>query len=140
MARSLTTTTGPNLSSGRWAGDYTGRNSLLPGGAHLNAADAGFVADADGKKYIPSGTIIGRTRAERDAGTGFGPAADADEEFGIVMFDVDDALHLPDCDIYRPGAGLVVYSTFLPVWGTLSAAVQAAIRDRYNVQTLAPEV
>jgi hypothetical protein len=59
-----------------------------------------------GKVYIRSGTLLGRTTAERDADTPYGVAADADDEVFLLVYDVDDALRNPDCELYRPG-GLV---------------------------------
>jgi hypothetical protein len=62
-------------------------------------------------KKLPSGTVIGRTIAERDAGTGFGVAADADDE------------------VYRYNS--VVYENFLPNFAGLSATLKGKIRDKY---------
>lgn len=83
----------------------------------------------DPQKVIPSGTIIGRTIAERDAGTGFGPAADADDEIYIAAFDITDADEVDDVELYRPNS--VVYENFLPGWASASVAVKAAVRDKY---------
>lgn len=122
------------LTAPRWAGDYLNRDSLLPGGARLDAA--AFAADADGRKNVPSGTIVGRTYAERDAGGGFGPVAFTagtavtDEEVYIVAFDVTDAAKNPDVELYRPHR--VVKENFLPGWDALDSAVQDEIRARYT--------
>jgi hypothetical protein len=125
----MLTTTGPTLSSARWQGDYLDREHLVPGGATVDAAQ--FTAGSDGKKYIPSGTILGRTYAERDAGTGYGPAADTDDEFFLVAFDVSDAGDVADVELYRHGS--IVYENFLPVtFSTNSATIQAAIRSAYQ--------
>lgn len=128
MARSMLSTTGPTLSSARWAGDYLNREHLIPGGAKVKAAD--FTAGGDGRKYIPSGTIVGRTYTERDAGNGYGPAADADDEVYIVAFDVSDALDVDDVEIYRPNS--MVYENFLPGWAGASATIKGKIRAAYN--------
>lgn len=128
MARSMNVT-GPTLASPPWAGDFPSRDHLVPGPFKVNAADAGFVADADGRKNIPSGTVLGRTLAERDAGTGFGPAAATDEEVFINYFEVTDALELDDVEMYRPGSQ--VKENFLPGWAGLAAGVQAIVRDLY---------
>ncbi len=120
--------TGPTLASPVWAGDFLDRNALVPGGAKINAADAGFVA-VNGKKPIPSGTALGRTLAERNAGTGFGPAAAADEEVFLLALDVSDALVNNDCELYRPGR--IVKENFLPGFGGLAAGVIAILRDLY---------
>jgi hypothetical protein len=82
-----------------------------------------------GKKNIPSGTIIGRTRAERDAGTPFGAPADTDEEFFLVAFDITDADVVSDVELYRYNS--VVYENFLPDFAGASATVKAFLRSRY---------
>lgn len=110
-----------------WAGDWLDDESIMPGGAKIDAAQ--YAANASGYKVIPSGTVIGRTFAERAAGTPFGIAADADDEVFIVAFDVTDALKKNDVELYRPG--FVVKENFLPDFGTLSAAVKAKIRATY---------
>lgn len=115
-------------SSPVWAGDYLSREHVLPGGSNVVAAD--WTADSDGRKVIPSGTVLGRTYAEREAGTGFGPAADTDDEILIAAYDVTNAVDLTDVELYRPGS--VVKENFLPDWDTLSAAVKASIRANYQ--------
>jgi len=81
-------------------------------------------------KTIVSGTLLGRTFAERDAGTNFGPAADADDEVYIVAFDVYDAAINNDVDLYRYGG--IVKENQLPQWLTMSAALKAKIRANYQ--------
>lgn len=78
---------------------------------------------------VVSGTLIGRTIAERDANTGYGPAADADDEIFLVAFDVVDVSNNPDVDLYRQGG--VVYENYLPVFSALSATLKAKIRSLY---------
>lgn len=116
------------LTSPAWAGDYLNREHLLPGGAKVAAAD--FDADDDGRKPIRSGTLLGRTIAERDAGTALGAAADADEEFYLLAFDVTDALQNNDVELYRHGS--LVKENFLPAFSGLSDALKSAIRDNYE--------
>ena len=128
MSRSMNVST-PVLASPQWAGDTLGRPYLLPGGAKLDAA--AFSAGADGKKRVPSGTIVGRTIAERDASAGFGPAAATDEEIYIVAFDVLDAATLNDVELCRPNAGLVVKENFLPGWAGLAAGVKTLVRAAF---------
>src|SRR5215467_13246178 len=53
-----------------------------------------------GKKFIPSGTALGRTIAERDAGTAFGPAASTDDFVYLLVHDVYDAADNNDVDLY----------------------------------------
>lgn len=127
MSRSMAQV-GPTLASPVWAGDYGSRDHLIPGGAKLNAAD--FTAGADGKKFVPSGTVVGRTIAERDASTGYGPAAATDAETFIIYHDVADALHINDCTLYRPGG--IVKENFLPGFGALASGVKDNVRALYR--------
>lgn len=116
------------LSSPRWAGDFFNREHLLPGGAQLDAAQ--FTADANGRKFVPSGTPVGRTVAERAAGAGFGPAEATDDDFYLTAFDVVDAAFSRDVELYRPGG--IVKENFLPVFATLSQALKDKIRSLYQ--------
>jgi hypothetical protein len=94
----------------------------------LVSGDTGIYAGT-GKKNIPSGTIIGRTRAERDAGTPFGVAIDTDEEIYLTAFDITDADAVSDVELYRYNS--VVYENFLPDFAAASATIKAFIRNRY---------
>jgi hypothetical protein len=128
MARSMTTT-GPTLARPVWAGDFLSRDHLVPGPFKVNPA--GFVADGSGRKHIPSGTLLGRTIVERDAGTGFGPADDTDDEIFLSAFDVVDAVVLDDVEMYRPGSQ--VKENFLPDYATIAAdaPLLARLREIY---------
>jgi len=84
-----------------------------------------------GDKYIASGTLVGRTYTERDALTGFGPASDTDDEYFLVAFDVSDANHVDDVELYRPGG--TVYEQHLPNFAALSATQKGKIRTLYQV-------
>lgn len=202
MPRSMLSTTGPSLSSPRWAGDYLGRDNLIPGGAKVDAtqfpavdavvvtvgaagaaigavsvpvtaltgplpagtqlwfggakvakltaaAAAGAVTltvaalpaalvNADtatyvgtGAVYIQSGTVVGRTLAERDAMTPFGVPADADDELYIIPFDISDAAKNDDIELYRPNN--IVYENFLPAqFAGLSATIKGKLRTLYR--------
>jgi hypothetical protein len=191
----------PNYRS-RWAGDYRGREQLIPGGARLdptafategsvdavvgvagaaqgatsipvaalsgpipngtvlrfsvdeyarlsaaaatgattltvealvNALESGDTATyvGSGKRFVESGTLIGRTRAERDAGGGFGPWTTGDEEEYLLAFDVHDADTDPDCDLYRHGC--LVKENLLPAQARVTAAL-ARVRALYECQ------
>jgi hypothetical protein len=78
---------------------------------------------------VPSGTVIGRTFAERDTADKFGPAAAADDEVFIVLHDVDFDLHGGEAAVLFHG---IVYENNLPGWDDLAAAVQALVRDRFT--------
>lgn len=121
--------------SGAWAGDYGSREHSVPGGAKVNPTD--FTADADGVRFVQSGTLLGRTVAERDAGTGFGPVAVdgttgnvTDTEVYLLLYDVTDASENSDCELYRHGS--LVKENYLPGYATLTAQRLAAVRERYE--------
>lgn len=97
--------------------------------AAIEAGDTAVYAGTSTLKTVPSGTLVGRTYAERDAHTGFGPAADADDEIYLLAFDVTDALTNPDCELYAHGA--IVKENFLPGFSGLSTALKAAVRAKY---------
>ena len=110
---------------------FPNANPLLPGAIAVVAADAAAtdtaisvvalekaiadnaeaVVNGSGKRAIRSGTVVGRTIAERDAGTGFGQPASTDDEIRIVAFDIVDADANNDCELYKPGS--LVYENFL---------------------------
>jgi hypothetical protein len=124
----------PTLINPNWSGDSLGREYLMPAGSKVDNSAFG-AADSIGRIPIPSGTVVGRTLAERDASTPLHPAADTDEEFFITAFDVTDALINDDVELTRPFSGLVVKENFLPAaLSTLSTVVKAAIRARYVCQ------
>lgn len=79
---------------------------------------------------VPSGTLVSRTIAERDAGTGYGPFRDTDPESETFLLFFDSGNFREwDAEMYRPGAQ--VYENYLPDWATLSATAKAMIRTRY---------
>lgn len=98
--------------------------------AALESGDDAVYVPAGAKRAIRSGTVIGRTYAEMAAKNAFGPAADTDDEFYLVAFDVDDADELPDVELYRPGSG--VKENFLPGFSALSATVLGKVRAAYH--------
>lgn len=93
-------------------------------------ADVGYYSPS-GTTSIPAGTAIGRTIAERDAGTSFGPAAAADDEIYLTAFDVTDAQQIDDAEVLRNGT--VIKENYLPAFSTLAAGVQTALRTRYQM-------
>lgn len=80
-------------------------------------------------KTVVSGTAVGRTIAERDAGTAYGPAAAADDEIYLTCFDVRDATINADVELYRPNS--IVKETFVPGWTALAAGVVTKLRAAY---------
>ena len=81
-------------------------------------------------KSLPGGTIVGRTIAERDAGTPYGPAAAADDEVYIVAFDVSDLNRVNDIELVRHNT--VIKETFLPGWAGIAAGVVTKVRAAYR--------
>jgi hypothetical protein len=79
---------------------------------------------------VRSGTLVGRTFAERAAGTAFGPYAANDDEVYLVVYDVLDVSVNNDVDLYRPGS--VVKENFLPDFADWSAVDLAALRATYT--------
>lgn len=107
--------------------------SIFPAPGPVAAAAVGTY-DGVGRKVIPAGTVVGRTYAERDAGTIFGPADAADNEVYIVAFDChpyfgDQLLPEADFEAYKPGNE--VKENFLPGFAALAAGVKTLVRDRY---------
>ena len=115
--------------SARWQGDFGGREHVMPMPVMLDPAQ--FAVDpTTGKKYVPSGTLVGRTLGERAAGQGFGPATVAtDDEIYLTHREVVDAAHSAETEIYRHGK--VVKENYLPGFVALAAEVKAKIRALY---------
>jgi hypothetical protein len=83
------------------------------------------------QKTVLSGTLLGRTVAEREAGTGFGPWATSDDEVYLLAFDVTDFSVNADCELYRNFG--VVKENFLPGWTTLwTSNMKTALRGAYR--------
>lgn len=101
--------------------------SALP--TALVSTDTATYAGA-GKVLVPAGTIVGRTYAERDANTAYGPAATTDDEILLTVFDVTDANRDPDVALYRPKA--LVKDNFLPTFATMGATMLGKIRGIYT--------
>lgn len=80
-------------------------------------------------KALPGGTVIGRTIAERNASTPFGPAVAADDDIFIVAFDVSDLTRVNDVELVRPNS--VIKENFLPNYSALAAGVLTKLRDKY---------
>jgi len=90
----------------------------------------GDTGNFSGLKFIISGTLVGRTFAERDAGTGFGPAVSTDDEIFLLAFDVPDAIQNPFGAVYRHRS--LVFENYLPGWTPMSTDLKTAIRNRYQ--------
>lgn len=97
------------------------------------ADDAVALYSAFGRKYVPSGELVGRTTAERNSNADWGRATDTDDEVYFVMFDVTDANNNPDCEFYRHGG--MVAENYLPQSTrdllTANAALRAKLAGLY---------
>lgn len=84
------------------------------------------------RKVLLSGTLVGRTYAERDAGTAFGPAVSTDDEIFLAAFDVVNTTDNADVELYRPGS--VVKENYLPNYAVIAADADllADLRRVYN--------
>jgi hypothetical protein len=86
-----------------------------------------------GRKTVLSGTFLGRTFTERDAGTGFGPWTSGDDEAYLLAFDITDALINPDAVLVLHD--FVVKENFLPGWTGLAGGTKTQIRALYQCIT-----
>lgn len=85
-----------------------------------------------GTLFVPSGTLVGRTYAERDANTAFGPAdvVTPDDEIYLTAFDVPDLNNNADVELYRQQER--IYENYLPNYATLTAGQINKIRALYQ--------
>jgi hypothetical protein len=82
---------------------------------------------------VRSGTLVGRTYAERDSGTAFGPWAASDDEVYLVFYDILDVTSNNDVELYRNEC--IVKENFLPDWddaAVWTTAMKAALRANYQ--------
>lgn len=94
---------------------------------------ATYAGAASQLRTIPRATPVGRTIAERDASTPYGPADAADDEIFLTAFDIPDADavgYSGDVDLVRPGT--IVKENFIPGWTGLASGVKDEIRARYT--------
>lgn len=126
------------------AGEYARLTSAAAAGATSLAVEAlpAQIESGDTARYegvsttrtVPSGTLLGRTIAEREAGTAYGPWATGDDEVYLLAFDVTDPTVSNDCELYRNFS--IVKENFLPAWTTLwTAGMKTALRAAYRVTT-----
>lgn len=113
----------------------TGATSLVvaPLSQDIYTGDTAFYRGT-GRVRVANGTVLGRTHAEHAAGVGFGPAADGDAdpavgEIWLQVHDIDDARENADATLYLYGS--IVDIAHLPGWASLSATIQARLRELY---------
>ena len=117
--------------------DYTGGTTMtvaaLP--TALVTSDTAPYAPFGTRVAVQSGTLIGRTRAERASNTPFGPWASGDEEVYLTVFDVSDATRNNNVECLQ---NLVtIKENYLPNWATLSLVSNwlTALRASYRTIT-----
>lgn len=120
------------------AGELARLTADAPAGAVSLAVDplGSAVENGDSARYmpgtqavsVPSGTLVGRTYAERDARAAFGPAVDTDEEVYFTVFDVTDVRRNPDVELLMRSKHIVIKENYLPAFSGLAAALKAIIR------------
>lgn len=119
--------------AGVWAQEGQKHDSVMPGGAILDPTAFGvaYIDANTGKKVIPHGTLIGRTYAERDAGTGYGPADVAlDEQIFLMTTHITDVEDHNEVQLYRHGR--LVAENWLPGYDTMATADLDWIREHYH--------
>jgi hypothetical protein len=94
-----------------------------------NDAEATYDAQAD-SRFVPAGTLLGRTTAEVLAGDPWGPYGDSDNEIYILLDEVD-LEQSPDCNVVRHGS-MIKYD-FLPSWSASSSTAKAALHANYEI-------
>lgn len=117
----------------------------IPGGGTLDTT--GLTPQSDGRLFIPSGTVWGRTDADAIAAAPWKLAADTHTIFTLNLHDIWDARNNENTliDLLQPNAGNIVYWTYLPGWVsaspigiTLSAVVKAGLAKNFYVTKARP--
>lgn len=85
-----------------------------------------------GKKRVEGGTYVGRTYAERETSSPFGPVASGDEERLLLAFDVLDLDDDASATAVRHKT--VVKENFLPGYDLMSATIKGYLRADYQTQ------
>lgn len=107
-----------------WLAEEVWRETLLPGGVKLDAA-----AFPTG---VENGTLVGRTFAEATAGTGFGVAADTDDQLYLVLNDVPKPAENNDAEVVRHGS-LIRVNYLEAKYTGLSIALKAKFAQIYEI-------
>lgn len=88
-----------------------------------------------GKRTVPSGTLVGRTLAERDAGGRLEPWTNGDEDVYLTFWDADLSMS-DEVALLRPET--IVKENYIPGFAAASAQQKAAIRGLYRCIVGAP--
>ncbi len=98
--------------------------------ADVEGGESATFGGISGKKLVKAGTLVGRTYAERDAGTNFGIAEATDDEIYLLAFDTVDAMINAECELLRHNT--LVRDHLLPGWAALSTDLKAKVRSLYQ--------
>lgn len=79
---------------------------------------------------VAAGTLVGRTYAERAAGTDFGPVDASDDEVYLTAWDVTNLTINNDVELIRHET--LIYEDLIPGWADLGATKQALVRAAYQ--------
>lgn len=113
-----------------WASPNDMMLKVFPLAAEI-AADAAAMFDGIGARPLYSGTAVGRTYAERDAGIPFELAAVGDDELYLVAFTVPDLFVSTEIVLVRHSVR--VKENRVPKFTELDAAIQTALRGSYQM-------
>lgn len=83
-----------------------------------------------GKKSVPSGTPIGRTYTERDAGAAWGLALDTDDEIYLTVRDNPDLTKDATNELYRHN--FTVKENYLPNFSAIAGGLKTKLRALYT--------
>lgn len=104
--------------------------TVAPLATALVAGDTG-IYKGHGRVSVPSGTLIGRTFAERDAAAGWGPAdVDGDGEIYLTTREISDITKDATTEVYRHNKA--VKENYLPGFSGLAQNVKNKIRALYS--------
>jgi hypothetical protein len=86
-------------------------------------------------KYLPGGLLVGRTFAERDAGTPYGVAdvVTPDDQIFLTVFDISDANKDAGIELLRHN--MTVKENYLPDWASYTSGMKTVLRARYRCIT-----
>lgn len=100
--------------------------------ADLEGGESATFAGVSPIINVPSGTLVGRTYAERDAGTGYGQpdVVTPDDQLYLTAFEAIDLRNNNEVALVRHTT--LIYEDRLPGWSSLSTGVKTAIRQRYQ--------
>jgi hypothetical protein len=104
--------------------------SVEPLPTALGSGASAVYRSTTGLRGISSGTVVGRTYAERDAGAMFGAADDADDEVYLLAFSIEDVTRNNDGVALRPNTQ--VFENRLPNFNNLSTVVKDKVRSLYR--------